>query len=499
MHRTSLAIAAATLALTGCSLAPKYAVPPTPFVATFKETGAWTQATPEDVLNKGAWWQSYGDSTLDTLETRIDSSSPTLAAALARYDEAKAYVAEAESGFFPTVGADVNPTRNRQSDNRPLRGANQPNDYTANTIGASLNYELDIWGSIRNTVAAGRAEAQAQAAQLAFIRLSLEAELADDYVQLRGLDEQNKLLDDTVNAYERAYQLITDRHNGGAASGLDVGRAQTQLEDARAQVSEVEAQRALYEHAIASLVGEPASNFSITPTVVALNLPNTPLDVASTLLQRRPDVAAAERRVAAANAEIGVARAAFYPNITLSSAIGFQNTGQPGLLTAPNLFWSLGPNIAMTLLDGGEREAELDVTKAERSEAAANYRTTVLQAFQDVEDNLALLNHLARAATDQSEAARAASRTEDLSLARYRLGAVNYLDVVTAQTAAFQAEQNSLDLKTRRLQASIRLIKALGGGWTAADMPVLADAGAPMPAVDKSCSSSAPTTPQCPN
>lgn len=469
-------LSAGSALIASCSLAPKYDVPPTPTVAAFKEAGVWTKATPEDALNKSAWWHVYRDATLSDLESKIDTSNPTLASALARYDESRSYVAEAEGALSPTIGADFNPTRDRQSDNRILRGANEPDVYTGDTAGATINYELDLWGSVRNTVAAGKAEEQAQAALLAGVRLSLESDLADDYVKLRGLDAQSKLLDDTVAAYNRAYVMTNERHDGGVASGLDVGRAKTQLDDARALASQTEAQRALYEHAIASLVGQPASNFSISPAVVHIELPNVPIGLPSTLLERRPDVAAAERDVAAANAEIGVARAAFYPNLTLSAMAGFQNMGQPGLLTAPNLFWSIGPNLAMTLLDGGQRQAQLDIAKAERSEATGSYRATVLQAFQDVEDNLALLNHLAAAGAEEAEAAQAADRTATLSLARYRLGAVNFLDVVTAQAADLQAKQAALDIETRRLEASIRLIKAVGGGWNRSDMPVLADA-----------------------
>ena len=465
-----------TLALTAgllsaCSLAPDYHVPVTPTPIAFKETGPWTQATPEDMLPKGAWWTLYGDKTLDGLEPRIDSANPTLAAALARYDQARAYVGEAESSYYPLIGADVNPTRNRQSDNRPLRGANQPDVYTANTVGATLNYEIDIWGSIRNQVAAGKAQAQAQAAQMAFIRLSLETNLADDYFKLRAADIQTNLLTQTVAAYGRALTMTQQRHSGGIASGLDVGRAETQVEDARAQLSSAEAQRALYEHAISTLVGESASTFSIAPAVVDMKIPNIPTGVPSSLLQRRPDIAMAERRVAAGNAEIGVARAAFYPTISLAAAGGFQDTGQPALLTAPNLFWSVGPNLAMTLFDGGEHQAELDLAKAEKREDVADYRGQVLQAFQDVEDNLALLNHLAKAAGDEAQAVTSAARTEQLSVDRYQLGAVNYLDVVVAQAASLNAQLSALQINTQRLQASVRLIKAIGGGWTVQDLP----------------------------
>ena len=416
-------------------------------------------------MPRGGWWALYGDPTLNTLEQRIDTDNPTLAGALGRYDEAAAYLAEARSGLFPHIGLDADVTRNRQSDNRPLRGANQPNHYPADTIDGDVGYELDLWGRVRNSVAAGKAEAQASKDDLAAIKLSLEAELANSYLTLRGYDEQLVLLTATVDAYAKADGVTQRRFAGGIASGLDTGRSGAQLAEAQAQISDVQAARALTEHAIASLVGTPASLFSLPVAQIAFAMPSIPLGLPSTLLQRRPDVAAAERRMSAANSEIGVAKAAFYPSISLGGQGGFQNTGLPSLFTAPNIFWSIGPSAVLSLFDGGRRRAQLAVARASWTQATADYRTDVLQAFKEVEDNLAQLHYLGDEAASEQRAAQQAGQTEALSLNRYVKGAANYLDVVTAQTTALRVRRTAIDLKTRRLQASVRLIRALGGGW----------------------------------
>lgn len=464
-RRIGWALPLLAAALAGCSMAPPYHPPVTQAPPSFKESGPWITATPGDLAPKGAWWTLFGDETLNGLEARIEASNPTLAEALGRYDEARANLAAAHSRLFPTIGLGGSVTDNRQSDNRPLRGANQPDLYPADTVGGALSYEFDLWGRIRNSVAAGRAEAQASADDLAAIRLSLEAELALDYVILRGYDAQVALLTATVDAYQKADDLTERRFKGGIASGLDISRSGAQLAEARAQLADVLAARALIEHAIASLVGTPASSFSIGSAQVDFSLPLVPVGLPSTLLQRRPDIAAAERRMAAANAEIGVARAAFFPSIGLSGAGGFQNTGLTDLLSASNIFWSIGPNAVLTLFDGGRHRAQLAAARARWDQATADYRRQVLSAFQQVEDSLSQLHHLGDEAAAEAQAVQLAGETERISLNRYTKGAVDYLDVVTAQTTALRTRRTALDLRTRQLEASIRLIRAIGGGW----------------------------------
>jgi NodT family efflux transporter outer membrane factor (OMF) lipoprotein len=462
----------ALTALAGCSFAPDYKPPEVLTPAAYKEAGPWSQAEPADDRPRRDWWKDFGDSTLDGLEAQIDDGNPDLAASVARYDQARAYVSQVDAAMLPTVDLSGSATQNRQSAKRPLRSPNQPNQYGANTIGLQASYEIDFWGKIRNAVAAGEATAQARAADMETVRLGLHAELAGDYVALRGLDAELKLLSDTELAYRRARQLTQDRHDAKIASGIDVSRSESQLESARALESDVRGQRAQLEHAIASLVGKPASDFAIAPAVVKLPVPVEPTGLPASLLQRRPDIASDERTVAAANASIGVAKAAFYPNISLDLTGGFQNTGGGlGLLAAPYSFWTVGPSLAMPLFEGGLRHAVEAGAYAARDEAAANYRATVLGAFQEVEDNLALLHHLGQETQDETQAVTAAEHTADLSLTLYHDGAASYLDVVVAQTDALQAERTLLDLNTRRLQADIRLVRAVGGGWSTADLP----------------------------
>jgi NodT family efflux transporter outer membrane factor (OMF) lipoprotein len=461
----ALTVLAAGL-LTGCSLAPAYtpltlATPP-----AYKEVGPWTPASPGDAAPRGDWWTVYGDARLNALEARIESGNPDLAAALARYDEAKALAAQARAALVPELDASGAATNNLQSARRPLR-VGGPNQYDNDIAAGAVSYEFDLWGRVRNLVAQGKAQAVASGEDAASVRLSLEAQLADAYLNLRGLDAQAKLLADTTDAFAAALKLTQVQHDGGAVSGLDVGRAETQLQTARAQQTDVGAQRALLEHEIAVLVGESPSRFAIPAEADLPPPPRIPVAAPSLLLQRRPDIAAAERRAFAANAGIGVARAAYFPSITLDATGGFQSAGGVNLLQAANSWWTLGPTAAIAIFDGGRRKAVVRQARDQFDEASANYRSTVLSAFQQVEDNLALCNKLAEEAREEDAAVTAARRTESLAMTQYRMGAVTYLDVVTAQTADLEAQRATLMIGTRRLQASVDLIRALGGGWTA--------------------------------
>ncbi|BFI94809.1 MAG: efflux transporter outer membrane subunit [Rhodanobacter sp.] len=452
--------------LAGCNLAPAYKVPSTPVAAQYKDTGPWVLAQPADRLPRADWWSLYGDPQLDQLQQRLLANNADLAAALAHYRQAQALFREARSGYFPQIGASAGAVRQHQSDNAPLRGATSPADYDTYSAGAQLSYEVDLWGQVRDTVAAGRDEAQATAADLASVQLSLQAQLADDYLALRGLDQQLQLLQQSADAYAKALHLTRELHDGGIVSGLDVARAQTQWSTVKSQWSQTMAQREQMQDAIAVLVGESAATFSLPAQTAAIALPSVPLAVPSTLLQRRPDIAAAERRTAEANAEIGVARSAYFPSLTLDAQGGFLSKRYADLLTAPNHVWALGPNLLFDLFDGGRRKAQVAAAKAAADEAGAKYRGVVLAAFQQVQDNLATLDRLDAAMADQQAAAAAAQRSLDLAMKQYKVGAASYLDVVQAQTAALQAQSGVLGLGTQRLRASVQLIRALGGGWS---------------------------------
>jgi NodT family efflux transporter outer membrane factor (OMF) lipoprotein len=464
-----VASAAASL-LAACSLAPPYRPPLVTVPQTYHQQGIWEPAQPADGLARGDWWTRFSDPTLSALESRIEPANQDLAAATARYDQAHEFAAEATAGLFPQVGLGASSAANRQSAQRPLRGAGQPTYYGADQIGGAVSYELDFWGKIRNEVASRKALAQASAADLATLRLSLQAELASDYFQLRGLDATAKLLADTVTAYQKAHDLTETLFNGKIVASIDVSRAETQLDAARAQVSDIAARRALLEHAIAVLVGQPASDFSVPAADTPFVLPDVPTDLPSTLLQRRPDVASAERAAAAANAEIGVARAAFYPSISFDALGGFQSAGQ-SLFSLADSFWTLGPSVVLPQFDGGRLKAQERAAYAHFGETSAMYRSTVLTAFKEVEDNRALLHWLGQESTDTDAGVVAAEHTLTAALALYREGASSYLEVVTAQTALLQAQQSALDLRTRRLVADVGLVRALGGGWDATDLP----------------------------
>ncbi|CAB3762551.1 efflux transporter outer membrane subunit [Paraburkholderia humisilvae] len=480
----AVAVAVSAALVAGCSLAPDYKVPDSPIAAEYRTTGPWVSAKPGDQLNRDGWWNMYSEPPLDDLEKRLLANNTDLEAAYAHYQQAQAFVTQVSAGLYPTITADTSAFRERQSATRPLRSGG-PNNYNAITLGGEIDYDLDLWGRVRDSVKAGKDEALATQADLASVQLSLQVQLADSYIQLRGLDQQTALLRQTVVAFTKALQLTEALHGGGIVAGLDVERAKTQLSSAQSQLSQTLAQRALLEHAIAVLVGASASEFTLPESTASLPLATIPVGVPSVLLQRRPDIAAAERRVAEANAKIGVARAAYFPSITLTAAGGLQSSNYSNFFSAPNFFWAIGPQLAQYIFDGGFRRGQLDAAKAATSEAGARYRGVVLGAFQQVEDNLSLLTDLGTALQQQRDAAAAAERALSLALTQYKQGAVGYLDVVTAQTAALDAEVSAIQIQTRQLSANVQLIRAVGGGWSTDQLEQAATAPALVAAADE--------------
>ena len=455
----------AALATAACSLAPAYRPPAIPIPAAYKEAAGW-QPAGLDVPAEGRWWLALNDATLDTLEQRIDAGDFSLAAAAARYEQARGLVRQAQADRAVQVGVGADVSRQRVSAGRPLTDG-FADTYTLGSVSASVAYEVDLFGRVRNSVRANEAAAQASASDVAGVRLGLQAQLASAYFDMRGLDARIVLLRETVEAYGRAYTLTDTRHTGGIASGIDVSRAQNLLSSAKSELSSVAIDRQRDEHAIAVLVGVAPSGFSIAVVDRQQAPPAIPAGVPSTLLQRRPDIAGAERRVAAANANIGVARAALFPSLTLGASGGFE-AASGALLSAANGFWALGPaEVALTVLDGGRRRAGVRIARAQFDEAAANYRQTVLVAFREVEDDLAAQRLLVAQQRDQLDAATAAEQTRDLALIRYRDGAADYLEVVTAQTSALDAERALLDVRSQQLAIATDTFRALGGSASA--------------------------------
>jgi len=460
------------LSIAGCAVGPKYNRPAVEVPPAYKEVGDWKPAQPNDQNLGGAWWQIFQDQQLNALEDQINVSNQNLKAAEAQYTQTRAVLRYYRADYYPSITAGAAATRNRISSNRPpghlsSNGATY-NDYQ---IPVQLSYELDVWGRVRKTVESQREQAQASAADLATVNLSLHAQLALFYFQARSLDAEEQLLNSTVAQYEQAFQLTDTRFKGGLASEVEVQQASTQLETTRAQAIDVGVQRSQYEHAIATLVGKPASSFHLSPLPLTSPPPSIPLELPSELLERRPDIAAAERRMAAANAQIGVAKAAYYPNISLGATGGFESGVITTLLSGPSILWSVGASAIAPIFDAGRRRANTDQAIAAYDQTVANYRETVLTSFQQVEDNLAALRILEKEADTQQRAVLASQKYLELALTRYRGGITSYLEVTTAQSAALTDEVIAVNILGRRMTSAVLLIQALGGGWDRSSLP----------------------------
>jgi NodT family efflux transporter outer membrane factor (OMF) lipoprotein len=482
-HLTFTTVCSLSLLLSGCMIGPKYSKPTTPMAPSFKEqppesfkeSDVWKTAQPADQAVRGKWWEIFGDSQLNGFEEELTVSNQDLKVSEARLRQARQMIKYNRSALFPTIGTSPGIANERESPDQPYFPRQNANNGTGDfTMPFDLDYEVDLWGKIRRTVNASREEAQASAADLQTAALSLHAELAVDYFELRSADAQKQLLDDTVKAYTDALKLMQQRLVEGASPKADVTQAQTQLERAQVEDSDVTVMRADYEHAIATLIGKPPAQFSIAfAPQTPLQLPVIPVGLPTTLLERRPDIAADERRVAEANDQIGIAQTAYYPSLDLGAAGGFAGTTVANWLTWPSRMWAVGGQMSETLYDAGRRRSVVDAAKANYDGTVAAYRQTTLTAFQQVEDNLSALRILEAEAQQQQHATAAASETLDLFTGRYQGGVDDYLQVISAQTALLANQQYGVDIKRRRMEASVLLIKAIGGGWNSSQLPKL--------------------------
>jgi NodT family efflux transporter outer membrane factor (OMF) lipoprotein len=453
---------------------PNYKAPAVPAPPAYSDNGHngdWTSANPADTADRGAWWNIYQDPELNDLEQRCASANQSIAAALHAYEQAHDLVRINHAALYPTVSLGASASRNRISSTTPLKSSGSAQDYWEFLIPLSISWEPDFWGGIRRQIESSAANAQASSADLANTRLTLQGMLAVTFFQLRGLDLQAQLLRSSLDAYTQTLQLTQALRKGGLVTEIDVEEAEAQLESTRAQLIDLGEQRAQYEHAIAVLIGEPATGFHIAERPLTGNPPAIPTGVPSELLQRRPDVAAAERRVAAANALIGVAKSAYYPNITLGAGSGVESSSITQLFNTGSAQWNAGPAASELLYDAGRRKAQVDYAVAQREQATALYREQVLSAFRDVEDQLSALRVLEEEATVQQRAVDAATQSTNLSLLRYKRGIAAYLEVLTNQTIELNDERAAAALVSRRIVASAQLQMALGGGWTSAQLP----------------------------
>ena len=465
-----LAMAAAIVSLFGCAVGPKYKTPAASVPTAYKESGNWKTAQPGDQNLGGNWWEIFQDSQLNALEQQINVSNQNLKAAVAQYQEARAALRYARADYYPTLSTAPSATRERLSANRPA-SVSQGRTLNDFILPVNLSYQVNAWGRVSKNVESFREQAQASAADLAVVNLTMHADLAVDYFAARTLDAEDKLLTDTVAQYTQALQLNEERYNGGLASEVEVEQARTILETTRAQLVDVGVARAQFEHAVATLVGKAPANFTIPPLPLTTPPPQIPVGVPSELLERRPDIAGSERRVASANAQVGLARAAYYPVISLFGSGGFESGAITTLLQGPSALWSVGASAATTIFDGGRRRAANDEAKAAYDSTVASYRQTVLSAFQQVEDNLAALRVLEHEAAVQATAVQAAQKSLQLSSTRYEGGVTSYLEVITAQNAALTDEVTAVNILGRRMASAVLLIEALGGGWDRSSLP----------------------------